>query len=180
MQRHGRRFRKFQSAPLLREATYCCASPRARLAVSIRASLARGDSPRGFGTPAKRSFNPRLSCERRPVRRQPLKNRPGFNPRLSCERRPAAANPVPIDCAFQSAPLLREATSPFADCSAGRMFQSAPLLREATIGRAQGCHRDCFNPRLSCERRPHVQLVRVRFWRFNPRLSCERRLPVML
>ncbi len=175
----GRQYR-FQSAPLLREATVTNDSAKIVRIVSIRASLARGDGcrclPRGCG----RCFNPRLSCERRHFRVTDLHR---FH-------------------LFQSAPLLREATLVPVMVAKIRRFQSAPLLREATH---HNCHYRIsprFNPRLSCERRlfllwfgvfrqvsiraslargdPADPGVRPSSAGFNPRLSCERRLRSIL
>ena len=78
----------FQSAPLLRGATLSDTGASSLLCVSIRAPLARGDTP------------PRGSAS----------GRGGFNPRPSCEGRPLTDSRPCVSVAFQSAPLLRGAT----------------------------------------------------------------------
>ncbi len=100
----------FQSAPLMRGATFGRAGFRATPGVSIRAPHARGDERLRKSPGLRMSFNPRPSCEGR-----------------------QGGRAVGIGCDwFQSAPLMRGATIPFhRDRSDGR-FQSAPLMRGAT------------------------------------------------
>ncbi len=147
---------RFQSAPLLREATTHRRDGSDARRVSIRASLARGDSPEAPGVSRGGLFQSapllreatvrenqvvivivvsiRASLARGDRGSQRLR-RPcaGFNPRLSCERRLLGDGHSDSARTFQSAPLLREATSSPALRVAPCMFQSAPLLREATI-----------------------------------------------
>ncbi len=80
---------EFQSAPLLRGATRSWANPTTEKKVSIRAPLARGDRFRG-----------RTAC-----------GEWCFNPRPSCEGRPGSFVARSISKLFQSAPLLRGATT---------------------------------------------------------------------
>ncbi len=102
--------RLFQSAPLMRGATTCNDSGGTTIGVSIRAPHARGD-------------------HEQPT---PERARDGFNPRPSCEGRPAVCRFDPPDAAFQSAPLMRGATSPTPKRCGRMQFQSAPLMRGAT------------------------------------------------
>ncbi len=146
----------FQSAPLLRGATDTNYLVLPTVEVSIRAPLARGD----------------------PVGPLASRHGLGFNPRPSCEGRPVTSTSSSSSAVFQSAPLLRGAT-PCAACAGAchgvsiraplargdptgvwegtlnLAFQSAPLLRGATVARIIRAGRmGRFNPRPSCEGRP--------------------------
>ena len=102
-----------------------------------------------------RCFNPRPSCEGRPVGITIcIATHESFNPRPSCEGRPGGA-PVPLDGALVSthAPHARGDPSDMAEPTPVQ-FQPTPLMRGATDhGTAAACRRRCFNPRPSCEGR---------------------------
>ena len=100
----------FQSAPLLRGATFVDGDAAGVVDVSIRAPLARGDPTKIRAPTRSSSFNPRPSCEGRLEDERIRCPRRSFNPRPSCEGRPWIAESLEIWPQFQSAPLLRGAT----------------------------------------------------------------------
>ncbi len=171
-------FSGFQSAPLLRGATAVVKDVNEKPSVSIRAPLARGDNRRCM-TPSERW---------------------SFNPRPSCEGRLAPPPPVSPSASFQSAPLLRGATS------TGYPFPF-PLIVSIRAPLARGDHRkrgETRHIRVSIRaplargdkviieeaiaeevsiRAPLARGDTTRggwwsvFCRFNPRPSCEGRRP---
>ena len=177
---HHRRFavgQRFQSAPLLRGATGHIVIRIRLVAVSIRAPLARGDGfVNGFSRLAQVSIRaPLARGDERRLIPFPLTGR--FNPRPSCEGRPLGFAGLVREHMFQSAPLLRGATAcqlapspptkvsiraPLArgdrDCrepSRPRLVSiRAPLARGDDILAIRGAQASGFNPRPSCEGRP--------------------------
>ncbi len=167
---------KFQSAPLLRGATYSASMRSTRSSVSIRAPLARGDA----------------------TNRRAIRVRHSFNPRPSCEGRQGAGFFEVLFLGFQSAPLLRGATqgvrtdlginavsirAPLARGDFYQVyavedtrFQSAPLLRGATKLRDQALAKNDVSIRAPLARgdRP-TQASSLLSASFNPRPSCEGR-----
>ncbi len=144
--------------------------------VSIRAPHARGDHPI-LGTATNRpSFNPRPSCEGRLLQVGHV----GGSREVSI-RAPHArgdfSKALPGSVAlFQSAPLMRGATTEELKQAVRDKFQSAPLMRGATISAVCSVAVIIsFNPRPSCEGRRHDAGMPSATKSFNPRPSCEGR-----
>ena len=122
-----------------------------------------------------------------------------FNPRSSCEERPLSGIVACFVVTFQSTLLMRGATAPY--CTSNQACQisiHAPHARSDQRGLMMSCRPSDFNPRSSCEeRRPctcqsiqqyfisiHAPHARSDLSRascmsptsyFNPRSSCEER-----
>ncbi len=166
----------FQSAPLMRGATPHTGKFIRSLGVSIRAPHARGDSSRSCRRGGTGCFNPRPSCE---GRHGPSGNELGR-------------------AVFQSAPLMRGATSigrgdaedvvvsiraPHArgDWAHGEFNGVLVVSIRAPHARGDGADHDAGLPALVSIRAPHARgdsvylARRGRFFGFNPRPSCEGR-----
>ncbi len=144
----------FQSAPLMRGATFIGLHGSRKAGVSIRAPHARGDLLRCRSATGSASFNPRPSCE----------------------GRLAAWGSLATPCRFQSAPLMRGATgfdalhlaerdvsirAPHARGDAVRCCANCQDIVSIRAPHARGdqpsprgpARSPCFNPRPSCEGR---------------------------
>ncbi len=136
----------FQSAPLLRGATFCFHRSSWLVGVSIRAPLARGDVY---------------------VLNVILRN-VGFNPRPSCEGRPVSISFCRMDSTFQSAPLLRGATAVCEYSWRGFVVSiRAPLARGDSSATTRSMTDSSFNPRPSCEGRLCAMVMGKIGWEFQ-------------
>ena len=144
----------FQSAPLMRGATFLGRRADRRGRVSIRAPHARGDHRRHPGS-AGQVVSIRAPHARGDRRRRCQGRRSScFNPRPSCEGRPSARLANVCDESFQSAPLMRGAT-----IDRVALFVLAGVSIRAPHARGDAARLlpqpapSCFNPRPSCEGR---------------------------
>ena len=78
--------------------------------ISIHAPHARSDRESKTCSPSRKDFNPRSSCEERPLLIAELPENGYFNPRSSCEERPVPCRIVCLINQFQSTLLMRGAT----------------------------------------------------------------------
>ena len=170
----------FQSTPLLRAATHRRKNRRGLQRVSIHAALASGDSLWRFLRYLQICFNPRRSCERRPVtaflrvwswlfQSTPLL-RAATNNRLYV----LVVELVSIHAALASGDLAQIGALPNTIVSIHAALASGDHIRRFNVGHLRvSIHaalasgdissgpdfrpRNCFNPRRSCERRRRGQ-----------------------
>ena len=145
---------KFQSTLLMRGATAALPAAPARCRISIHAPHARSDH---------------ASSAR-------LRRNANFNPRSSCEERPLKYKAKEVLAIFQSTLLMRGATKGAIDARKDDVFQSTLLMRGATYRRL--CTQARFSisihaPHARSDRIPHDTVTTQR--NFNPRSSCEER-----
>ena len=103
-----------------------------------------------------------------------------FNPRSSCEERPRDIDVVIAKFLFQSTLLMRGATVCF--CVTLRRFDISIHAPHARSDPEVSIHTPSpwyFNPRSSCEERPHCSAFLILYQYFNPRSSCEERLRLL-
>ena len=106
--------------------------------ISIHAPHARSDGMGEVYIVSQQYFNPRSSCEERPLVKAQTMESIDFNPRSSCEERPAWDE----------------------EWSWVQEFQSTLLMRGATPYHATNQRGKNFNPRSSCEERRIVAAKR--------------------
>ena len=123
----------FQPTPLMRGATAALRDRLKVLLVSTHAPHARGDAAARLLCRGLRSFNPRPSCEGRPIWPTTLPISEVFQP--TPLMRGATLHPSKKSneqIAFQPTPLMRGATPVLPKPSLPRSFQPTPLMRGAT------------------------------------------------
>ena len=145
-------------------------------------------------------FNPRSSCEERRPASSCMTTTVAFQSTLLMRGATRLARLVRLSKLFQSTLLMRGATSVSTRPSSALLFQSTLLMRGATFffavnliepilisihaPHARSDPSVCFmilavpnfNPRSSCEERPHFPCFAWQACYFNPRSSCEERL----
>ena len=141
----------------MRGATLVTASLTVSLTVSIHAPHARGDTlNKTYDLSSEVSIHaPHARGDL--GRARPLLWLRGFNPRPSCEGRPVFCPVVKPLVWFQSTPLMRGATSRALVLAAEHLVSiHAPHARGDSRPRTRLTNRTCFNPRPSCEGRPRI------------------------
>ena len=108
---------------------------------------------------SQRNFNPRSSCEERPIKMTQTMLQNYFNPRSSCEERPPSPRATTTSSVFQSTLLMRGATAPRRRPARYGVFQSTLLMRGATPLYWSNVTKGNFNPRSSCEERQRASIL---------------------
>ena len=115
---------------------------------------------------------PHARCDKR--RKQHGRSLVNFNPRTSCEVRPLDINNSLLVSKFQSTHLMRGAT--LANLPVRRfpaISIHAPHARCDDMTANVTTRKWDFNPRTSCEVRPNCLYRVIHLTNFNPRTSCE-------
>ena len=145
--------------------------------VSIHAALASGDDgQRTRHTGGLVSIHAALASGdgKHPTRRPKA---PSFNPRRSCERRPIAAKTVEVCKEFQSTPLLRAATGSGGAVTWRTVVSIHAALASGDVLCPPFLLRDCVSIHAAlASGDPQIRKKEQGQAGFNPRRSCERRL----
>ena len=167
--------------------------------ISIHAPHARSDLGSGGGRHRRHDISihaphARSDCVVRYYRHRIY----DFNPRSSCEERPLYPGSTTLDFLFQSTLLMRGATAPQCQQFRRHYFNPRSSCEERQCGKTHNHISPDFNPRSSCEERhnilashfnpigisihaPHARsdsrsgCRRKQTDNFNPRSSCEER-----